>query len=219
MSPIKQILNLFFPESCPLCKKSPSALCRDCLASLTTYLTANRNLPKFISPVFSYKDTNVKKVIWSFKYSNKKNLAPILADTLLDTVEAIASELYETKGVRNILVLPIPLHPKRYREREYNQSELLVREIVKLSTSGILSAEYNLLVRNKLTPPNAKSHSKSERALNTIGSFEVVDNNKVAGCYILLVDDVVTTGTTLSEARKVLLAAGARHVVAVTLAH
>jgi ComF family protein len=219
MSPIKQILNLFFPETCVICKKSSVTVCSDCLNSLVTYSQNNPNLPKFISPVFSYKDQNVKKIIWAFKYSNKKHLAPILAQALQDNVQATVSDLYELKGVRNVLLLPIPLHIKRYREREYNQSELLVREIIKSPTGSLLKAEYNLLVRNKMSPPNAKSHSRRERAMNTTGSFNVIDKSKIAGQYIVLVDDVVTTGTTLSEARKVLLAAGAREIFAITLAH
>lgn len=219
MTLIQHILDLFFPEVCLLCKKSSVVVCSSCMTSLTPYPNNNKSLPKFISPVFSYKDSNVKKLIWAFKYSNKKQLAPLLAQSMQDTLQATFSDLYEIKGVRSVLVLPIPLHTTRYREREYNQSELLVREVFQSTENNTLVADYSLLVRRKKTPPNAKSQSRRERALNTIGSFEVSDYSKVSGRHIILVDDVVTTGTTLSEARKVLLSAGARTVNAVTLAH
>ncbi len=219
MTLVQQFLALFFPEVCLLCKKPKSSVCVSCLAELSPYLNKNQSLPNFISPVFSYKDPNVKKLIWAFKYSKKRQLASPLAHSLKDTVEAIVSELYELRGAREILILPIPLHPKRLRTREYNQSDLLVKEILKLTQDSILIADYSVIIRNKMATPNAKSHSKRERELNTTGSFEVISPEKVCGRHVLLVDDVVTTGTTLSEARKVLIAAGACSVSAITVAH
>lgn len=219
MNLLQACIDLLFPQNCIICDKNDMPLCIACSSSFEYNKNSNPNLPTFISPALCYSDANVKKCIWGLKYSNKKNLAPALAEQMSDILKATACELYELKGVRNILLIPIPLHPRRQREREYNQSELLANSLLALDTSVILKVEVNALVRKKFSLPNARTHSKQERILNTIGSFEVSKPEKVRGKYVILIDDVATTGTTLSEARKVLLAAGARHVEAVTLAH
>jgi ComF family protein len=110
------------------------------------------------------------------------------------------------------LVLPIPLHSQRFRERGYNQSELLVNVMQK--KLGWHSDE-KALKRSRKTRPQL-GLTASERRVNVCGAFEA-DGTCVTGKRILLVDDVCTTGSTLTAAAEALLAAGARSVTAYCL--
>lgn len=219
MSILRQIIDIFFPENCLLCEAAGTLLCPVCLSLLTPFSQEQNKLAGFIHPVLSYKDPNVKKIIWAFKYNHKKQLAACLAKTIEDSLLETVSELELLYGLKQVLLVPIPLHKSRKNEREYNQAELLVEALVDDSQSELLKPKYNLLIRTTFFSANAKSRSKAERFKNIAGSFRVLGEESVLGATIILIDDVVTTGATLSEARKVLLSAGARRVLAITLAH
>jgi ComF family protein len=113
-----------------------------------------------------------------------------------------------------ILIMPVPLHPRKLRERNFNQSLLLAR-----SAAHLLGAELDFLSlrRIKYTQPQTGLKS-NERRKNVRGAFEVVNRNVVKGRSVLLVDDVTTTGSTLNECARTLRRAGAREVFCLTLA-
>ena len=112
------------------------------------------------------------------------------------------------------MVSCIPLSRKRMHDRGYNQAELLAKEISKK-----VGVEY-LPTLKKIRHNTAQSTIKDskQRAANVIGAYRVVDAEKVKGKYILLVDDVVTTGSTVSECARILKKSGAKAVYCVTLA-
>jgi ComF family protein len=112
------------------------------------------------------------------------------------------------------VIMPVPLHPSRLREREYNQALLLADE---LNRDLRLPLVYDNLVRLRATPPQTEL-SRSERLANLRRCFAVQRPDKVEGRRVLLVDDVMTTGTTINECAKVLRKAGAADIYAVTLA-
>jgi ComF family protein len=111
------------------------------------------------------------------------------------------------------LALPIPLHADRRRERGYNQSELLLRAMLRHIT---WKSDLKALRRSRPTRPQV-GLDMTERKANVSGAF-AADASRVAGHRILLVDDVCTTGTTLNAAAEALLAAGAWSVTAYCLA-
>lgn len=112
------------------------------------------------------------------------------------------------------LLIPVPLHIKRLRERGFNQSLLLARELGKKHK---LPVNFSLLKRCKFTLTQT-GLNKAAREKNIKGAFVVADRKKVAGNKFILIDDVYTTGSTVNECAKVLLKAGAQEVTVLTLA-
>ena len=110
-------------------------------------------------------------------------------------------------------IIPVPLYPSRKRERGYNQSRILAEEVSK--TISVPLAE-KVLIRKKKTKDQTHL-SPEERERNVKGAFVVRANLTLQGKKVILVDDVITTGSTLKECARVLKEAGAREVVGVTL--
>ena len=114
----------------------------------------------------------------------------------------------------NSLIVPVPLHSKKLRERGFNQSLILAKEI---SKKFAVSLDFMTLRRNINTEPQI-SLGKKERESNVHGVFSVTDPDKVKGQRIILVDDVYTSGSTVKECARVLMKNKAAAVVVVTLA-
>jgi ComF family protein len=111
------------------------------------------------------------------------------------------------------LVIPVPLHIKRLRDRGFNQSLLLAKE---MGEKYNLPVNFSLLKRSKFTLTQT-GLNKAEREKNIKGAFVVANREKVKGENIILIDDVYTTGATVNECAKVLLKAGAQKVSVLTL--
>ncbi len=118
----------------------------------------------------------------------------------------------------NYLLLPIPLHPKRRQERGYNQCELLAKALCRLKGKAALTYK-PLLLRAKDTPPQ-HSLTRQERIANVKSAFALKKGaaNTIQDRHVILLDDVLTSGATAHEAAALLLSAGAREVIVLTLA-
>jgi len=112
------------------------------------------------------------------------------------------------------VVIPVPMHHKRLKERGFNQSILIAREVAKEIKKPIFE---NILQKNVNTVPQVQL-SVRQRKSNPINSFVVKDRAMVKGKVVLLIDDVLTTGTTVSECARELLKAGAEEVFVGTVA-
>ncbi len=210
------ILDLIFPTYCLSCHKRGFDICIDCLSLARG---AQRESESWIFPIFDYRDKTIKKAIHLLKYKHKKNVAKVMAEHMLPR---ILEELGDRKLMENFIdpiLIPIPLAGKRKRERGFNQAELLCIEIIGLDTKNNLKTLKNVLLKPKDTVHQAHIKERSARLKNLKGSFVVRDPLLVKGRNIILIDDVTTTGATLSEARKTLKEAGARKVIAFTVAH
>ena len=141
----------------------------------------------------------VQNVLYGLKYRNLRASAPDLA-------RIVAAYLVSNPISGDVLV-PVPLHPKRERERGYNQSELLARELSK--ATGI-PLESRVLRRTRDTPPQVSIDGYQERKRNIEGAFECTSALDMPS--VLLIDDVVTTGSTMSACAGALKAAGAQSV-------
>jgi len=131
------------------------------------------------------------------------------------------SELSVMENFHDAILMPIPLSRQRYKERGYNQAELICESLVDLDKDVNFKFEKNILIKPKETKHQARIHNRGERLKNIIGSFAIknTEKNLLKNRNIILIDDIITTGATLTEARKTLKKAGARKIIAFTVAH
>ena len=229
-------LALLYPEVCQLCKAEPATpregyvgsqcwsqvrfirppFCDRCglpfAGELTTsFVCANcHKLELHFTSARSavVAKTVVLEVIHRFKYSRALWFENFLADLL---VREAAPAL---RGQRWNMLVPVPLHPLKEREREFNQSALLARHLARALN---LPCEEKLLRRTK--PTVTQTHLKREaRAVNMQSAFVVSPGARLAGRRIVLVDDVFTTGATTNECAWALGEAGAEEVCVWTVA-
>lgn len=146
------------------------------------------------------------RLVKGFKYSNK----PYIHRTL----GYMMAEKFKTLGWNVDFAIPVPISPKRLKERGFNQTEMLLSRMTQFVD---LKIEQNLLTKPKESQHQA-SLNFSERQENIKQSFVVTDKSKVKGKTILLIDDVLTTGATLGACAQVLKNAGALHIFALTFA-
>lgn len=138
-------------------------------------------------------------LITGFKFRNKLNHGRLLSQMLVEHLEQTVTEWPD-------LILPVPLHPQRQRQRGYNQALEIARP---LSRQFKLPMEPQLLCRIRATAPQADLDKKKRRQ-NIRNAFEVVEKPRVNS--VALVDDVVTTGQTVAEVARLLKRAGVRQV-------
>ena len=191
----RHALRILFPSSLATAY-SPTHICSDCRTRKPAFSKAWSGYP-YASPL--------REAISLHKYERKYGLAASLSRLLLDVLPST---------LEADLVMPVPLHPARLREREFNQSLLLADSVARRLNIPLC---YTNLIRIRDNPAQT-SLPRSTRLTNLRRTFQVRRPEAVRARRILLVDDVLTTGTTLNECAKALRKAGAGDVYAVTLA-
>lgn len=214
-------LDTFQPVAAPYCircgtlftsRKGENRMCGHCLDKQGRYRMA-RAAGCFQGVLMD--------VVHLLKYQGKLQLADPLSMVMLFAMMAYVHE-FTGKEERIDTVVPVPLHPRRFRERGFNQAFLLVRHWekwgrlygVEIPVSDI---DRHILYRNRHTDFQT-GLGKEERRKNIRGAFSLSANADIRGKRLLLVDDVYTTGATVEECARVLIKGGARHVDVLTLA-
>ncbi len=161
-----------------------------------------------ITTLMDYQQEEVQDLIRSLKYDHSKAAAQLAAELLTDYLrEEIASE--RIFSPHEIIIVPVPLHKKRERERGFNQIEFVLRELPAEFRDGTLvHLKTDILERVRATLPQTKLH-RSDRLSNVAGAFALKTNADVSGMRVYLIDDVTTTGATLANAATPLRRAGA----------
>ena len=154
-----------------------------------------------------YEDV-MREALHAFKFGGRRGLAAPLGALL---VEAMESRL--PAGVPAVLV-PVPLHPRRERERGFNQASLLARRV---GVAWGVPVRADVLIRAVATSSQTELDAPARRA-NVRGAFRLRRPELIAGRHVLLVDDILTTGATLSECAHCLREGGAANVGALTVA-
>lgn len=171
----------------------------------------------WVHPLFYYKDNRVRAIIWELKYKENTKHINHIAKLIYEEIIAEVSDIVAFNSDAEFLLIPIPITETRRVERGYNQSEIIAKSILENDLARTLLYAPQWFQKVRETPKQSRSESKQERTMNLVGCF--VADPRVDGKYIILIDDVVTTGSTLSEARDTLLSAGAREILAFTIAH
>jgi ComF family protein len=201
--------RIFSPEyRVPSAERSSESERTICLACLQEHPPYQR------AAAYGSYDAGLRELIHLLKYDGVRPAANLLGRMLAE----VAADLAEAFSDDVPLVMPVPLHASKMRQRGFNQSELIGRALLKLRPAALeMKLNTTALVRNRatesqtgLTPP--------QRRENIRGAFKVVRRNEVSGRDILLIDDVFTTGTTASECARVLRRAGANRVFVATVA-
>lgn len=150
----------------------------------------------------------LRPLIHAFKYADRPYLAQYLAQWM-----NVSWKKYPDLAEAQVLI-PVPLHPKKRKQRRYNQSELLAQALARLQG---LPVDTTCLVRVRNTPSQTQFGRKG-RLENMRGAFRCQSPSYVKGKVVLLIDDVATTGATLEGCAEALKQAGAKKVLAYTLA-
>lgn len=190
---------------CPICgapfisEVDEDHLCGDCLRKRPLYEVAR-------AP-YIY-DGPILTAIHQFKYGSKS----FMADSLGLLLTRFAENWVKEKD--SLLTMPVPLHPKRLRERGFNQSLLLARPVARQLHTEL---DFLSLRRVRYTSPQTGLR-KEERRKNVRGAFGLETPEAVEGRTVLLIDDVATTGNTLNECARVLKRGGCNKVICLVLA-
>lgn len=149
----------------------------------------------------------LREAISSLKFKGQRSMAPAMARLVVDVYEQRLAD------VQIDAVVPVPLHKSRIRERGFNQATDLARPVAKRAGLPLF---FDTLVRTRPTEPQY-GLTINQRKENMRGAFSVKRPERIKGFSILVVDDILTTGTTANECAKVLKRAGAKKVVVLTL--
>jgi len=159
-------------------------------------------------------DGGLRELIHLLKYEQVRPAAGALGRMLAEAIAGLESFWAQPP----VAVVPVPLHVRKLRQRGFNQSELIVREALKIAGgSGRLVLHSGVLERRRETQSQT-GLTRHQRRENIRGVFVVAKSKQIAGREVLLVDDVFTTGTTVSECARVLLRAGASKIYVATVA-
>jgi ComF family protein len=234
INPLPALSSLFYPPTCVVCSGNAGRLeylCASCRsraprivapfcakcsepffgAITQTFNCANceHRILHFDCAVAAYRSRGpVRKLVHEFKYGRQRHLRYPLAEWLGETLSDP-----RLRGRRFDLIVPVPLHPARERERGFNQATLLA-ELLAAKAALPLRA---VLERIRYTTTQT-AYDRAERMENLHDAFRLRKNRDVRELRVLLIDDVLTTGSTLSECARVLKAAGAISVHAATAA-
>lgn len=218
------LLDFFLPRYCAGCNtkltNSEGIICKECFNNISLAdstrlqyefdrkFSSSDIIKDFFSAYVFEKDGTLQNIIHSLKY-NKKFLAGILLGKKL--AEAISTKSQRWKID---LIIPVPLHHLKKAERGYNQSGFIAKG---LSRNLKIPFSNRAVKRVRYTESQTKLH-QSEREENIAGAFKVKQKKKIEGKNLLLVDDVITTGSTIKECGKVLLDNGAKAIYACSVA-
>lgn len=209
---ISDFIGLFFPTVCEACGnllfRNEDTLCTRCLSGLpkTNFHNYRDNpvmevfwgrLKLESASAFLYysKAGKVQNMIHAFKYRGKRDVGLVLG-------EMFAADLKSSPFFQTIdTIIPVPLHWTKQKKRGYNQSEIIGRGMAKQMHARL---QTDVLIRKYATDTQTKK-SRSERVENVEGKFELQHTEKIIGKHLLLIDDIITTGSTMEACANLLL--------------
>jgi ComF family protein len=221
---VYDFFGLFYPRVCAGCSetllRNEDILCTSCLYNLprTNFHTDSVNevaqifwgrahIENAASFLYFQKKGIVQSILHKLKYKGEKEVGVYMG-------KMYGYDLKETLFSEVDVIVPVPLHIKKYKERGYNQSEILAKGLAETLNKPL---DIKSLKRRIANPTQTRKH-RYERWLNVNEVFEVKYPENFAGKHILLVDDVITTGATLESCANVILECADAKVSIVTLA-
>lgn len=207
------LLDIFFPPKCAFCgcllSLPGSGVCPVCRKGLPFVQTGTPRRIEFVPAVLSpfYYKEPVREALLRYKFRNHPAISETFANFMSEEVEKSPDIMYDT-------ISWVPLSRQRERRRGYDQARLLAEAIARRQGVPCM----RLLRKIRHAAPQSGLRSAAERKANIFGCYAAVPSVSPEGKRILLIDDVITTGSTLSECARVLKMHGAAEVYALTAA-
>ena len=196
------ILDIIFPQVCGICGKINSeGLCGKCnkkLENIAEYQIVNEEFPKTkyfenLLYIFKYEGL-IRKILIDYKFNEKSYICVSFVKFIINNKKMFEKlKSYDT-------IIPVPISKKRMKERGYNQSSLIAKE---LSKKIKIDLEINCLIKVKNIKEQSKLN-KEQREKNIQNVYELKNKQKIINKKILLIDDIYTTGSTVNECSKIL---------------
>lgn len=201
------LLDYIFPITCIVCGKIGSDICTTCEQR---FLWPKKKRFPWVYSLWNYRDPAAEKIIRYLKHYPNPRLVTIIGKKFSEIISNRPTES------ENWIIIPIPIAKDRFRDRGFNQSEVIATGF---SQAFCIPIGRTILVKAKRTQKQGTMRSSAERRMNMTDAFMVTDPRMIQKKNVIIIDDVTTTGSTLSEARDTLLHHGARKVLAVTVAN
>ncbi len=208
----QQLIQLIFPTKCLMCDRQGLAICSRCIKQIP--LSVQPRGAPFLYALYDYNHPLVARAIKSLKYHHREALARALSIHGRDHLVELLSTLLQTTTPISIVLVPIPQHRSRSWERGFNPSQLIATWLA-LTLPFVTTKR--LLRKHRATEAQAQLKNKKQRLENMINSMQSKPCDPTS--YYVIIDDVITTGATATEARRALVKAGATKVIAFGLAH
>lgn len=207
-----RLLSFLFPEKCLLCRKlladTETDLCHNCRKNAPVFTKAKNSI-SFVAgwtAVWYYKDA-VRRSMLRYKFYHARSYAPVFGRHLAMKLQASNIDDFD-------LLTWVPISPLRKIRRGYDQTELLAKAVAK--ELGVPATRCLAKIRHN--PAQSGLKDPARRRANVLGAYKVIAPEMVRDQRILLIDDILTTGATVSECAKALQFAGAKEVLCATLA-
>lgn len=207
------IIDTVFPPP-PLVQR----LIRLSIEEITSEISRSDSLPdKNSMAILSYKHPLTRTAIWEMKYRGNRAITRKMALVIYDYLLMELSDASTWQNFTQPVIVPIPLSPERLRERGYNQAEKLAKELIKIDKGENFKLNSDWLKKVRSTDSQSHTRNRTERLNNLKNCFSA--SSDVEGKNIILLDDVITTGATMKEAKNTLRQAGAKKIICVAVAH
>ena len=210
---LEKIKNILFPTVCGICGKiDKNPLCSICSKKIKKLICAETQEVQdknFLEHAYVFKyDGIIREKLINYKFNEQSYLHETFSNIIIKN-EKIC------RFIKNYdIIIPVPIHKKRYKQRGYNQTELIARKIAQkldiTMVTDVLQKEINNKPQSDL--------SKIERVQNIKNVYTVQNSQKIKNKAILIIDDIYTTGNTVNECSKMLKQAGANKIAVLTIA-
>ena len=210
------LCDFIYPPCCLICgKNTKEILCKSCnkeIINQEVFKVNNKIQRDFYFNkhiyIFLYQNT-IRKLIIDYKFNDKSYLSKLFSKIIIKN-EKICRILKSYD-----IIIPVPIHKKREKERGYNQSKLVAKELA--NNIDCLTFENDVIIK-KINNNRQSDLTRKDREKNVQGVYEILNNEKIKDRKIILFDDIYTTGSTAKEISRLLIRNGAKEVLLLTIA-
>jgi competence protein ComFC len=205
---MKILFDILFPKKCAGCRKKGSYLCASCEKTIPA-LPAQPLDKENIYSLYPYRNDLIKTLLWRLKFKHIKESASVFARPLHTFITKTLEE--ETL----IYLIPIPSAKTHYKKRGFNQAKELAKEIGKLNKNYRVQ---DILIRKDSISAQTSFSSRKDREANMKDGFLVKDGEFLKDAIVVVLDDIVTTGSTMRAAKKALETFSPKKIICVSVA-